>query len=119
MHSNNEGNHCEVSFCNCEVEEGQSYCTCHHPELHEKENEGMKGNHHENSDVNADYCFYSSPHPVDDNSSEGLVVFAKFNALCHSEDFIFQPFENKPVLNHQNIALLPGFEGDLLRPPRL
>ncbi len=117
LHEHDEGEHCDVSFCNCEVLDGNKYCTCHHPELQDKNGENTTAeNHHSNS--NSDFCFYSSTHPRDDNSTEALMVFAKFNALCQNQEFIFQAFKNTSLISSQSNLLLSGFKGNLLRPPR-
>jgi len=42
-HEHGEANHCEVTFCYCEIEDGQSICTCHHND--------MKGTAHHSGDA--------------------------------------------------------------------
>lgn len=121
MHSHDEGDYCEISFCSCEVADGQSYCTCHHPELHHKNanEDHRKSNQPEPTPLNNDFCFYSSPHPVDNTQTEALLGSAKFNALFESQNAILIPYGAEQYTIDQPNRITSGYSADLLRPPRV
>jgi hypothetical protein len=120
VHTQNEGDFCEVSFCSCEVEDGNAFCSCHHPELHHKKgDEGNKADfHHADSDHGNEFCFYSSPHPVNDNPGEALLTFAKFNALLESQETAPSPVDKEFYIDTQTQFIPSGYSAQLLRPPR-
>lgn len=122
MHTQgHEGDYCEVSFCSCEVKDGNEYCTCHHADLNdfaETHDEGAHSDKNSTDHESSDYCFYTSPHPVDNGSTTALLTFSKFNALFELTDNLLQPLGIVASTLSQNNLLTEGICSDILRPPR-
>lgn len=120
MHSHDEGNYCDISFCSCEVEDGKTYCSCHHPELHQNQSKGDENHsaNHMNSEHTNEFCFYSSPHPVDNNPGDALLAFAKFNALVESQETALFSTQSETYLDSHSPFISSGYYAQLLRPPR-
>lgn len=120
MHSQNGDDYCEISFCSCEVEDGNAYCSCHHPELHHKndgETEEMV-DHHSESNPDNEFCFYSSPHPINNNPGDALLAFAKFNALVESQVVSNYSLNSETYLDFHPPFISSEYHAQLLRPPR-
>ncbi|WP_020402589.1 hypothetical protein [Gracilimonas tropica] len=114
-HKHGEANHCEVTFCYCEIGEGETICTCHHGDMNEH---GQHSDDHGSREKN-DFCYYSASDADANTASQALIVIAKFNALYLDSDHLDRPtdsreFDAGPITNK-----LPGVIPDLLRPPRI
>lgn len=117
-HHDEDGTHCEVSFCYCEVEDNQKICTCHHPELHSQQSNSEDVEFHisEHTAGELDFCYYTKPHS-DRDSDLALIVMDKLNTILAfssekyrvEKPFIFNPSPSSEVES--------GFPGNLLRPP--
>lgn len=107
---NNEGNHCEVTFCYCEVEEGETTCTCHHNDMN---------SHDDHSGNENEICYYSASHSDSTTASQALIVIAKFNALYLHSESLSIPIDAYDFQTEQETHLLSGTVCDLLRPPQV
>lgn len=107
-HDHNEKNHCEVTFCYCETEEGETICTCHHNSMNE--HSGDSGN---------EFCYYTSSHSDADTASQALIVIAKFNALYLNSQKSELPINSREFQFERGKNELSGAIPDLLRPPRV
>ncbi len=66
-HPHEQGAHCEVNFCYCEVEEGETICTCHHNGMNESDH------HSSDADQEKSFCYYSKPHTDSRKAFQALV----------------------------------------------
>ncbi|SMO75648.1 hypothetical protein SAMN06265219_109140 [Gracilimonas mengyeensis] len=124
FHAHDKEDHCAVSFCYCEIEDGRKICTCHHPELQPQNTSDSVAKTHgsdhlDDKTVEHDYCFYSAPHPPNSSNSNDMgLIYAKFDATCKQDfRFITTPRDIESP-SHLSYAILDGFAADLLRPPR-
>lgn len=118
------GEHCEVSFCYCEIEDGEKICTCHHPELHAAKrlnshsNIGIdsEGNHTPDSAKDSSYCYYSKSHdsPV---QPDAVIAISDFRSLFLYSKEVNQSYDILDYLNNYSFSLNKGFEPSLFRPP--
>lgn len=111
-HSHNKAQQCDVVFCFCEVEEAGDVCTCHHNEMKTSEKNSDTTHHGED-------CFFNIPHDSNTNTTQGLIVIAKFNALYVDMHPLNLPADLEFYLPLQSENILPGVIPDLLRPPRV
>ncbi|MTI87863.1 MAG: hypothetical protein FH748_07835 [Balneolaceae bacterium] len=118
-HSHEKGEHCEVSFCYCEIENGNKICTCHHPELHAQQNQAP--NHPETEPDTSEsvhqFCHYTPSHP-NPEQSEALISFTSFNTILPPAQVEYMVFTTSEYHNDMDSSLLTGHFIDLLRPPR-
>lgn len=111
-HNQDETVHCEISFCYCEVEEGERICTCHH--------NGMASHgDHQGEKPQADMCYFSSPHSSDNSTTDALIVLNKIQAAYTFNQIISIP--NQKTLSDYlfDDAPLEGITSDLFHPPRV
>lgn len=113
-----DGEHCEVTFCYCKVENGDKICTCHHPELHAK---GVTENHDtmdmSDGDMNLNsYCYYSKSHdsPV---QPDAVILITDFHSTLPYFEKQRHSFFVSDYLNDYSCSLSNGFAPNLLRPP--
>lgn len=111
-HEQNQGAHCEVNFCFCEVEEGQSICTCHHHGMNEN------GHHSADSDQQNSFCYFSKPHTSSQTASQALVNISIIHALYLPKADIIILLGMQEYKPEQTIFTPAGIVPDLLRPPR-
>lgn len=123
-HTHGEGSYCEITFCSCQVDEGQRICFCHHHNLHQPDNNARHGDTHHgehNTDMAADLhdaCYFSIPLADSNSTTQALIVLIKFNALHQnaSELSVYESGEyTHPYLSE---SINPGKPITLLRPPR-
>ena len=107
-HSHSGVNHCEVTFCYCEIEEGETICTCHH--------NSMDGHSGDSSD---EYCYFTSSHSNANTASQALIVIAKFQAIHLNADDANLQFSSTSFQLEGVEDELSGIFPDLLRPPRV
>lgn len=115
------GEHCEVSFCYCEIGDGQKICTCHHPELHaeqqhHEEEDEHENNSHNHSSTNGEICYFSASHNTP-SSTEAPIVLVKFNALLNTLVFCLPVPETNQWKQMNDATPFAGYAHDLLRPP--
>lgn len=122
LHTQNEGDFCEITFCSCSVEKGQKICTCHHPELQHMNHsagEEMADHHSEPSpDEHAGFCYFSANHNQAQSIPTVLVEFNKLNAVYLTNIHFVYSHDNDPFDIHPNAPLLAGIADKLLKPPR-
>lgn len=120
VQAHGEGEHCEVSFCYCEIGDGQKICTCHHPELHvEKHHEGQDGDEHDSPDhssFDSEYCYFSSSHNTP-YQTDAPIVLVKFNALLNPVAFCLPVPETNRWKQMNDATPFAGYMHDLFRPP--
>jgi len=111
-HHESEKSFCDISFCYCTTDEGETVCTCHHHDL-EGDSE-HRSDDHENSGT----CYFTNNHTPNTAASQ-LVFTNNLTAYYFPEPApLYRTtttyFPAKPILN-----LLPGNDADLLRPPQV
>lgn len=114
-HHDDSISHCEISFCYCEVDEGEKICSCHHQNHHNKtdhDDHSAEGGH------NAATCYFSDGQ-TPNTAAFQLVETTKLMAFYSSGDIpLTPPFTTTdPVI--PNDSLLEGIAADLLRPPQV
>lgn len=111
-HTHDNGSYCEITLCSCEVEEGQSVCTCHH-------NTPASSDQHDNKHAHEEFCYYDVPHNNNADSTQALIFSSKVNATYLTDLLHLYPLERK--VNFLQIAesAMNGVKNDLLRPPRV
>lgn len=111
-HNQDKGNHCEISFCYCEVEEGESVCMCHHNGV------ASHGDHH-GDNSNAEICYFTSSHSNDNSTADALIALNKIQAACSEKSSSpIPPTKDSPYHLYPDYTL-DGVHSDLLRPPRV
>lgn len=120
--SQSKGTHCEVTFCFCKVEDGNKICTCHHPELHAKQETAHSDDHHnqtvDDPKTEKSYCYYSASHEVPANK-DTLIIWAKFNTIFTPASVRFSIPERSAQILLDTEYLTSGFTQELLRPPMI
>lgn len=115
-----DGEHCEVAFCYCEIEDGEKICTCHHPELHAKE---QSTNHITAHIIDADvdiltnkYCTYTKTHtnPV---QPDYVIVIPDINTTIPAINAQSSLSVDDAQFTDWTSALTIGFIPSLFRPP--
>lgn len=111
-HHGSDDSICEVSFCYCETDEGETVCTCHHHDM-DRDSEHKSGDH-ENSGT----CYFTNSHTPNTTASQ-LVFTNNLTAYYFPEPAPFYRttttyLPSEPILN-----LLPGSSAALLRPPQV
>ncbi|MDR9417849.1 hypothetical protein [Gracilimonas sp.] len=109
-HKHSKEHHCEVTFCFCEIEEGETICTCHHNDMNK---ENAHSDDHDN-----EFCYFSSSHSDSNTASQSLIVIAKFNALYLSSEDLPSLTDMHEFNAEKEFMVLSGTVPDLLRPPR-
>lgn len=112
-HQEPEKDNCEVTFCYCEVEEGENICTCHHNDMN------SHGEHSEDSTESNDFCYFTASHSDAGTASQTLIVISKFNAFCLNYESLSIPTDTHQFQAEPAAHLVPGINHDLLRPPRV
>ena|SRR5690554_29276 len=110
-HTHGGGNYCEMIFCSCTVEEGESICTCHHQGIHEKEH--LHTQDHENT------CYFSVPHTEKPSTTQALIVLMKFQAFHSDEQDLDLPNTTELLYPQTADYLASGIQSDLFRPPQI
>lgn len=116
-----DSTHCEISFCYCEIEEGEAICTCHH--LTQNTSNHLKSHasdqdhdHHQNQP--ADVCYFTDGHTPSSSASQ-LVFETKLIGCSPNSSEIFYPSLDAPPYNLLSLLLLDGSSAKLLRPPQV
>ncbi|MDZ7805580.1 MAG: hypothetical protein U5K71_00520 [Gracilimonas sp.] len=111
-HTHDGGTYCEITFCSCEVDEGETVCTCHH-------NTPATDNDHDGDDTHGEFCYYDLPHNNNTDTTQALIFSSKVNATCTLDLVHIYPNELEitfiPTTEHE----LNGAYHDLFRPPRV
>lgn len=110
-HTHDGGTYCEITFCSCEVDEGETICTCHHNDL-------SLTNDHDDAGSHREFCNYDLPHNNTD-TTQALNFSSKVNATC-TNTFV-QAYLRERKIDYILPAeqALNGVYKDLLRPPRV
>lgn len=111
-HSQESGTYCEITFCSCEIDEGETMCTCHH-------NAPATTDDHHGEDTHGEYCFYDLPHNNNTDTTQALIFSSKVNATCTTDLVQAYPKERKIDYIQPAEQALNGVYKDLLRPPRV
>jgi hypothetical protein len=106
---------CEISFCYCEIDEGEKICTCHHQDHHPTNGHGdhVADGHHTSST-----CYFTDtekPNTTAFQLVESTKVMA-FYPACNSQ--APPPYTDTDRFI-SNEPLLEGISADLLRPPQV
>jgi hypothetical protein len=111
-HTHDSGTYCEITFCSCEVEEGQTICTCHH-------NTPATDNDHGADEAHGQFCNYDLPHNNNTDTTQALIFSSKVNA-ANTQAFVYiYPSEQEVTFLLTTEHELKGAYQDLLRPPRV
>ncbi len=111
-HSQEPGTYCEITFCSCEIDEGETMCTCHHNAP------ATTGDHH-GEDTHGEFCFYDLPHNNNTDTTQALIFSSKVNATCTTDLVQTYPKEREIDYILPAEQALSGVYKDLLRPPRV
>ena len=103
---------CEISFCYCATDEGETVCTCHHHNM--DRNSEHQSDKHENSGT----CYFTNSHTPNTAASQ-LVVTNILTAYYLSEPSSFNRIATTYLPAEPHSLLLPGNFTDLLRPPQV
>lgn len=106
-HSQENGTYCEITFCSCEIDEGETICTCHHNTT------DTTDDHH------GEFCFYDMPHNNNTDTTQALIFSSKVNATCTTDFIQTYPYEREIDYILPAEQALNGVCKDLLRPPRV
>lgn len=111
-HHGSEDSICEVSFCYCATDEGETVCTCHHHDMD-------RGSEHKSGDNDkSGTCYFTNSHTP--NTAASQLVFTN-NLTAYYFPIPAPAFTPKitkmPV--EPFFPLLPGSSADLLRPPQV
>lgn len=111
-HHESDASICQISFCYCATDEGETVCTCHHHNM-DRGAEHNSGNHQ-----NSGTCYFTNSHTPNTTASQ-LVITKILTAYYFPEpasaytpkttQMPFEPFSR----------LLPGSSADLFRPPQV
>lgn len=117
-HHDEDRTHCEVSFCYCEIEDGQKVCVCHHPELHAQQNASGETDLHTTSHHSGDQelCYYTKDH-TDRDTDLALIVMDKLNTILTESVTDYLSVDPEHFYPTLPLAESSGYPGDLLRPP--
>jgi hypothetical protein len=114
-HHDKDGDYCEMEFCYCELSEGETICTCHHPEVQREMS--RHGDHHDDSDqIQMDLCYYTTPHTSPD-SSTNIITWEKSQTTLVSTKAEVSYFVPLSLTDKNYSFPLSGYPEDLLRPP--
>ncbi|MFO7846764.1 MAG: hypothetical protein R6V27_09405 [Balneolaceae bacterium] len=111
-HHGSENSVCEISFCYCETDEGETVCTCHHHDMD-------RSSEHQSTDhENSGTCYFTSSHTPDTAASH-LVVTNILTAYYFPVPGLIYTFTHTYLPADALSHLLPGNSADLLRPPQV
>lgn len=122
LHSQDNGDFCEITFCSCNVEKGQKICTCHHPELqhinHNHDGDMAESHHNSSHDQEAGFCYFSANHNQAQSIPTVLIEFNKLNAVCLADAPLIYSYKTDRLKILHKPSLPSGITDELLKPPR-
>lgn len=105
-HHESDTHICEISFCYCATDEGETVCTCHH-------HDADRGTEHQSGT-----CYFTSSHTPNTTASQ-LVYTNILTAYYFPEPAPFYRTTTTYLPAEPISNLLPGSSADLLRPPQV
>ena len=110
-HHGSDTHLCEVAFCYCETNEGETICTCHH-------NSSGQNSHAHGNETSGDLCYFTDGQAPQTAASH-LIVTTNLTALYFFETTPIQTLTTTYMPGEQHPPLLLGVHTDLLRPPQV
>lgn len=112
-HHESETSVCEISFCYCETDEGETVCTCHHHDMNSGDEHGTHSEHE-----SAGVCYFTNSQTP--NTAASQLVFTKSLTAYYFPDSVPVWSTTTSYLPVEPLTrLLPGSHTDLLRPPQV
>jgi hypothetical protein len=111
-HHGSDDSICEISFCYCETDEGETVCTCHHQDM------DRGTDHHSGDQENPGTCYFTNSDTSHTAASQ-LVFTNILTAYYFPEPAPFYRTTTTYLTVEPFSHLLPGSSADLLRPPQV
>ena len=111
-HHESEKSFCDISFCYCATDEGETVCTCHHHDINGN-SEHQSGDH-----VNSGICYFTNNHTSNTTASE-FVFTNNLTAYYFPKPTTFYRTTTTYLPAEPISNLLDGSFPDLLRPPQV
>lgn len=114
-HTHGETSYCDVSFCFCEVEDGETVCSCHHDHKHDSD---KHGDLHQHDEHNSGTCYFTDSQ-IPNTTASQLFTLSELTAYYPVDTLTGNPIFDDTRYSFQNFPLLDGSLNSLLRPPQV
>jgi hypothetical protein len=111
-----DSSHCEISFCFCEIDEGETVCSCHH-QTHDSKNH-QKNHTSDGHGQEADACYFTDGHMPNTAASQLVFETKQIGYNLNSSDATYPTLETS-IHSLLSLPLLDGSTFKLLRPPQV